>query len=52
MVGRYTDPMTGTEKQMKSVYTMVHDDRFTYVGYDQGPEGDATKTMEITYTRL
>ncbi len=51
-VGPYTDPMTGVRKEMKTVVTMVDDDRYTYVGYDRDPDGNETKTMEVTYTRL
>lgn len=47
-----TDPMSGVEKSIRTVTTVSSDSEYVYEWYEQGPDGNAMKTMEIVYTRV
>lgn len=49
--GKFDDPMTRTERTMKSVLTIESDSKHSFVTYDVGPDGKEVKTMEIIATR-
>jgi hypothetical protein len=51
LVGDYDDPMTGMKQKSKTVLTIVDENKHTYVSYMIGPNGEETKSMEITYVR-
>ena len=45
------DPIAGKEKTIKSVLTVIDNDRHTYEAFEPGPDGKEIKTLSITYTR-
>ena len=47
----YKDPMTGKQTKMKTITTLVSDDEHRFESYNQGPDGDYFKSMEIVYKR-
>lgn len=51
MIAEYKDAVTGKMTKMKSVTTIVSNDKFTYESYSPGPDGEFFKSMEIVYTR-
>ena len=50
-VGEYTDPVTRQPTKMKMTVTLVDDDTYNIVGWNQSPDGEFVKSMEITYER-
>jgi len=51
LTGTMVDPMTGKEKQMKQVYTVIDDNTRKLQMYEVGPEGKETINMEIVMKR-
>jgi hypothetical protein len=51
LIGTMIDPMTGKEKQMKQVYTVIDDNTRKMEMYDIGEGGKETKNMEIIMKR-
>jgi hypothetical protein len=49
--GTFTDPMTGTDKNFRSVVTVVDDSHTIMEMYMPGPDGTEYKTMEIQSTK-
>lgn len=51
LTGTMVDPMTGKEKQVREVYTIVDDDTRRMEMYESGTDGNEVKTMEILMKR-
>ena len=51
MVGQMTDPMSGKPMQKRSVITLEDNDHHKMEMFFQGPDGNESKAMEITYVR-
>jgi hypothetical protein len=51
MTGKFDDPMTRTERTMKSVLRIESDSKHVFETFDVGPDGKEVKTMEIVATR-
>lgn len=51
LTGKEMDPMSGTEKDMKEIFTVVDDNTQTLAMFGPGPDGKEFKMMEIKYTR-
>jgi hypothetical protein len=49
--GNMVDPITGKEKQVREVYTIVDDNTRRMEMYETGPDGKEVKTMEILMKR-
>lgn len=49
-MGSYNDPMTGQPKQVRITYEAT-EDREVMAMYEDGPDGEERKTMELVYTR-
>ncbi len=49
--GSMVDPMTGKEKQVREVYTIVDDNTRKMEMFDLGPDGNEYKSMEILMKR-
>jgi hypothetical protein len=47
----FLNPMNGEMTTMKGAITVVDDDKYTYESWNEGPDGEFYKSMEITYTR-
>lgn len=51
MMGSYTDPMTGKPKQVRMVTHIESDKRHVMEFFENGPDGEEHRTMEMVYTR-
>ena len=51
MIAEYQCPMTNTQKKTKGVTTVVGDNEHRYEGFNQGPDGEFFKNLEVVYTR-
>lgn len=51
MFAGYTNPMDGKPTRMKGVTTILDENTHRYEGWNEGPDGEFFKTMEIVYTR-
>lgn len=51
MTGEYFDPMTKTNKTMKTVMTQISDDEALLTMYDVAKDGSETKMGEVHYER-
>ncbi|HUP00394.1 MAG TPA: DUF1579 domain-containing protein [Gemmatimonadota bacterium] len=51
MTGTYDDVVTGEEKTMRGVTTIVDDDTVRYEAYTPGPDGVEFKSFELVSTR-
>jgi len=45
------DPVSGKITKMKTRLTMVSDDRYIFEAWEQGPDGEYIRKVEITHTR-
>jgi hypothetical protein len=50
-MSEFPDPQSGENRKMKGKVTLVDDDQFTYESWNEGPDGEFFKSMEITYKR-
>jgi hypothetical protein len=50
-VGEYDDPMTGKPAKVKTVLTVMGEEKHIFEYFNFGPDGSEMKTMEIAYTR-
>jgi len=48
----YVDPMTGQEQKARTIVKIVDEDKHVYEMYMISPEGEESKSMEITYVRM
>lgn len=51
IVGDYLDPMTGQSQKAKTVIKVLDQNKHLFEMYMVGPEGEESKSMEITYLR-
>lgn len=51
LTGTMVDPISGKEKQMKQVYTVIDDNTRKLQMFEVGPEGEETINMEIVMKR-
>ncbi|SRX75371.1 hypothetical protein AEQU3_02365 [Aequorivita antarctica] len=52
LTGSMVDPMTGKEKQMRQVYTIIDDNTRKMEMFDTPAGGKETKNMEIIMKRI
>jgi hypothetical protein len=50
-VTEFVDPRSRELTQMKGTTRIVTDDKYVFEGWNQGPDGEFYKSMELTYTR-
>ncbi len=51
IVGDYIDPMTGQSQKAKTVIKVLDENKHLFEMYMVSPEGEESKSMEITYLR-
>lgn len=51
VIGDYLDPMTGQSQKAKTVIKVLDQNKHLFEMYMVGPEGEESKSMEITYLR-
>ena len=49
--GTYTDPDSGTNKELRSVLRLITKERHQFEMYEKGPDGKEFRTLEIVYTK-